>query len=142
MTITEGKTVSIEYTLKLENEEVVDTNVGGEPLKFTQGSKQIIPGLEKEMEGMGVGDSKQVTVTPEEGYGPVYQEAVAEFSKDSLPPDVWKVGAVVQGKSQAGQVLRGFVTEINEDDDKATIDFNHPLAGKTLLFDVKVLEVQ
>jgi FKBP-type peptidyl-prolyl cis-trans isomerase SlyD len=140
MTISEGSTVSIEYTLTLEDKEVVDTNKGGQPLTFVYGSKQIIPGLEKEMVGMQIGESKQVIVQPEEGYGPVLEQAIIEVGKEQLPADAWEVGAHVQSQSPGGQVVRGQVTALQ--DDKATIDFNHPLAGKTLFFDVKVLDIQ
>ena len=140
MTITSGKTVSIEYTLTLENKEVVDSNVGGEPLTFVHGSNQIIPGLETAMEGMKVGDTKKVTVNPEDGYGPVIQEAIIEVEKDQLPEGARKVDALVQAQGPDGQMLRGQVTELK--DDKAIVDFNHPLAGKTLFFDVKVIDIQ
>lgn len=70
MSISQGKTISIEYTLKLEDKTVVDSNVGGGPLTYIHGSHQIIPGLEKALEGMKIGDIKEVTVKPEEGYGP------------------------------------------------------------------------
>ena len=140
MTISEGSTVSIEYTLTLEDKEVVDTNKGGQPLTFVYGSKQIIPGLEKEMAGLHIGDSKQVTVQPEEAYGPVLEQAIIEVDKERLPAEARQVGAHVQSQSPEGQVVRGQVTALQ--DDKATIDFNHPLAGKTLYFDVKVLDIQ
>lgn len=140
MTISEGKTVSIEYTLTLEDKEVIDTNVGGEPLTYVHGSNQMIPGLEKAMEGMQVGESMNVTVAPEDGYGQTVQEAIIEIDKAQLPPEVFKVGAHVQGQAQEGQVVRGQVTGI--DGHTAVIDFNHPLAGKTLFFDVKVLEIK
>lgn len=140
MTITSGKTVSLEYTLTLENKEVVDSNMGGEPLTYVQGSSQIIPGLETAIEGLKVGDTKQVTVNPEDGYGPVIQEAVVEVEKDQLPEGACQVEAQVQAQGPDGQILRGQVTELK--DDKAIIDFNHPLAGKTLVFDVKVLDIQ
>ena len=140
MTIAEGKTVSIEYTLTLEDKEVIDTNVGGQPLTYVHGSNQIIPGLEKAMLGMQVGDSRNVTVEPEEGYGHTIEEAIIEVEKEQLPPEVFKVGAQVQGQGQEGQVVRGQVTGI--DGDTAVIDFNHPLAGKTLFFDIKVLDIK
>ena len=140
MTIAEGKTVSIEYTLTLEDKEVIDTNVGGQPLTYVHGSNQIIPGLEKAMEGMQEGESMNVTVEPEEGYGHTIEEAIIEVEKEQLPPEVFKVGAQVQGQGQEGQVVRGQVTGI--DGDTAVIDFNHPLAGKTLFFDIKVLDIK
>jgi FKBP-type peptidyl-prolyl cis-trans isomerase SlyD len=140
MTISEGRTVSIEYTLTLENKEVIDSNVGGEPLTYVQGSRQIIWGLEKELTGMRVGDSKEVTVTAEEGYGPLQEEAFVNVNKDQLPEEAWKVGAQVQGQGPQGQIVRGKVAKINKDE--ATIDFNHPLAGKTLFFAVKILDIE
>ena len=71
MIVSDGKTISMEYTLTLEDKKVLDTNVGGAPLSFTQGSHQIILGLESALKGMKVGESKQVTVAPEQGYGPI-----------------------------------------------------------------------
>lgn len=140
MTITTGKTVSIEYTLTLENKEVVDTNVGNDPLTYVQGSSQIIPGLENAMDGMKVGETKQVTVEPEDGYGPVIQEAIVEIDREQLPQGACEVDALVQAQGPDGQVLRGQVTKV--EDDKAVVDFNHPLAGKKLFFDVKVIDIQ
>ena len=140
MTITPGKSVSIEYTLTLEDKKVVDTNVGGEPLTYVQGSSQIIPGLETAMEGLKVGDTKQVKVNPEEGYGPVIQEAIVEVETEQLPEGARRVDAQVQAQSPDGQILRGQVTELK--DGKAVVDFNHPLEGKILVFDVKVLDIQ
>jgi FKBP-type peptidyl-prolyl cis-trans isomerase SlyD len=140
VTVTSGEKISIEYTLTLENKEVADTNVGREPLTFEQGSHQIIPGLEKAIEGMKVGENRKVTIKPEDAYGPVVKEAVIEVNKDKLPSDALKVDAQVQAKSPEGQVLVGRVTEIKGD--KAVVDFNHPMAGKTLFFDVKVLTIE
>lgn len=140
MSIAEGRTVSVEYTLTLQDKKVLDTNKGGQPLTFVYGAKQIIPGLEKEMAGMKIGESKNVTVKPEEGYGPVIEQAIIEVDKDKLPDEAWQVGAHVQGQGPDGRVVRGQVTTLQED--KATVDFNHPLAGKTLYFEVKVLDIQ
>jgi len=138
--ITEGSNVSVEYTLTLQDEGVIDTNKDGQPLTFVYGAKQIIPGLEKAMTGMKIGESKNVTVQPEDGYGPVLEEAIIEVGKDQLPADAWQIGAHIQGQSPEGQVVRGQVKQLQ--DDMATIDFNHPLAGKTLFFEVKVLDIQ
>ena len=140
MIIAEGSNVSVEYTLTLQGEGVIDTNKNGQPLTFVYGAKQIIPGLEKAMTGMKVGESKNVTVQPQDGYGPIIEEAIIEVDKDQLPPDAWQVGAHIQGQGPEGQVVRGQVKDLQ--DDKATIDFNHPLAGKTLFFEVQVLDIQ
>ena len=139
MNISSGKKISIEYTLTLESKEVADTNVGREPLTFEQGSHQIIPGLEKAIEGMKVGESKKVMIKPEDAYGPVVKDAIIEVSKDRMPPNAWKIDAQVQAKGP-DQTLVGRVTKINGE--TATVDFNHPMAGKTLFFDVKVLDIQ
>ena len=140
MKVVEGKDVSIEYTLRLEDKSVVDSNVGSDPLIYRQGNKQIVPGLESELEGMAVGESKKVTVNPKEGYGEVNPDAFLEVEKKQIPPDALKVGAVVVGKDRDGRPLRPRVSEIKEN--TVLLDFNHPLAGKTLVFDVKVVAVK
>ncbi|WNM57449.1 FKBP-type peptidyl-prolyl cis-trans isomerase [Candidatus Nitrospira allomarina] len=140
MTVSEGKSISMEYTLTLENKEVLDSNVGGEPLTFTQGSHQIIPGLETALDGMKAGERKQVTVAPEEGYGKVDPQAIQEVPIDQIPPDARKVGVQLQGKDGQGRVVHPTVTEVK--DQVVVLDFNHPLAGKTLYFDVKILDVK
>ena len=140
MKVVEGKDVSIEYTLRLEDKSVVDSNVGSDPLVYRQGNKQIVPGLESELAGMAVGESKKVTVVPKEGYGEVNPEAFLEVEKKQIPPDALKVGAVVVGKDRDGRPLRPRVSKIKEN--TVLLDFNHPLAGKTLVFDVKVVAVK
>jgi FKBP-type peptidyl-prolyl cis-trans isomerase SlyD len=139
-TVAEGNEVSIEYTLTLEDKEVVDTNVGGEALTYTQGTGQIIPGLESALEGMKVGESKHVKVPPQEGYGVVNPQAYQEVPKENVPAEAQKVGAQLMGRDGNGRVVRPRVSEIK--DKTVVLDFNHPLAGKTLFFDVKVLDVQ
>ena len=140
MSVAKGKEVSLEYTLRLENKEVVDSNVGKQPLVYTQGSQQIIPGLERELEGLVKGDTKVVTVAPKDGYGDVDPKAFQEVEKDKIPADAQKVGAQLQGKDASGRVFRTTVKEIKEK--TILLDFNHPLAGKTLVFDVKILGVK
>lgn len=140
MTVSDGKTISMEYTLTLENKEVLDTNVGGEPLTFTQGSHEIIPGLETALVGMKAGETKKVTVAPEQAYGEINPQAIQEVPIDQIPPDARKVGVQLQGKDGQGRVVLPKVTEVKEQ--VVVLDFNHPLAGKTLYFDVKILDVQ
>ena len=114
--------------------------MGGEPLIYVQGSHAIIPGLEKAMEGMKAGENRQITVKPEEGYGKVEAEALVEVDKKQVPPDAQKGGAQLQGQNEQGQVFTARVLEVK--DEKILLDFNHPLAGKTLYFDIKVLSVK
>jgi FKBP-type peptidyl-prolyl cis-trans isomerase SlyD len=139
MSISAGKEVSIEYTLKLEDQTMVDTNVGDQPLTYTHGSHQIIPGLEKALEGMKIGESKKVTVKPEEGYGPVDPNAFMEADKKLIPSDALKVDSLLQGQDNNGRAFTARVSEIKEQ--TVVLDLNHPLAGKTLYFDVKVLNI-
>ncbi len=140
MIIEKGKTVSFEYTLTLEDNEVIDTNVGADPMTFTHGSSQIIPGLEDQMKGMKTGDIKKVTVKAEDGYGPIIPEAIIELKTEQVPENSLKIGAMLQTKSPDGQIVRGRITEIKGE--KTVLDLNHPLAGKTLFFDVKVLDIK
>lgn len=139
-TVSTGKHVAVEYTLKLDEKTVFETNVGSSPFTYVQGSQQIVSGLEKAMEGMKVGEHKRVTVSPEEGYGMVSQEAFVEVAKAEIPSEAQKVGTVLQGQGPNGKILRARVAEIK--DDSVVLDFNHPLAGKTLHFDVKVVDIQ
>lgn len=140
MSVSDGKTISIEYTLTLEDKKVMDSNVGGKPLDFTQGAHQIIPGLETALKGMKVGESKQVTVAPEQGYGPINPQAFQEVPIDKIPEEARKVGQQLRGKDAQGQMVQARVSEVNEQ--MVVLDYNHPLAGKPLFFDVKILNIQ
>lgn len=140
MTVSSGTQVSIEYTLRLEDEAVIDTNVGSDPLTYVHGSQQIIPGLEKGLDGMKIGESRRVTVKPDEAYGPVNPEAFKEIEKEKLPPDALKVGAQLEGRDGSGQPVYARVAEVK--DRTVVLDLNHPLAGKTLYFEIKVLDIQ
>jgi len=139
MIVSNGKQVSLEYTLKLDDQSVVDTNVGKEPLKVTQGSHQIIPGVEKQIEGMAVGEKKQFSVAPTEGYGTIDPKAFQEIDKKMVPADAQKVGTQLEGKTAEGRKVFPRISEVKNE--TVVLDFNHPLAGKTLYFDVKVLDV-
>jgi FKBP-type peptidyl-prolyl cis-trans isomerase SlyD len=140
ITISDGKTISMEYTLTLEDKKVLDTNVGDAPLNFTQGSHQIIPGLEAALEGMKVGETKQVTVDPEQGYGVINPKAIQEVPIEKIPEEARKVGTQLQGKDAQGRMVQARVSEVKEQ--VVMLDYNHPLAGKKLFFDVKILDIQ
>jgi FKBP-type peptidyl-prolyl cis-trans isomerase SlyD len=140
MTVQDGKRVSIEYTLRLEDQSVVESNVGEEPLQFTQGAHEIIPGLEDALAGLTVGDTHQVTVAPEEAYGPIHPDGFQEVDKQQVPEDAWKVGAQLIARDEVGNERPLRVHEVR--DNTIIVDLNHPLAGKTLIFDVKVLAVE
>ena len=136
--IAKGTVVHLEYTLTDDSGKVIDSNKGKNPLVYTQGSGQIIPGLDKALLGMHEGETKQVTVPPEEAYGANDPRAVMEVSKDRVPSNV-QVGTWLQGRNQNGQPIQALVKEIKEQ--VVILDFNHPLAGKTLNFDIKILSV-
>jgi len=137
-TVSNGKVISLEYTLKLEDGQVVDTNVGQDPLTYTQGANQIIRGVEAAVEGMEIGQAKQAVVSPQEGYGDPDPDAFHEIPKDKVPQEA-KVGTQLHGKDASGREIRPIVSAIK--DDTVLLDFNHPLAGKTLYFDLKVLNI-
>ncbi|MGH7231253.1 MAG: FKBP-type peptidyl-prolyl cis-trans isomerase [Nitrospiraceae bacterium] len=133
--VTDGMKVSLEYTLTLPDKTVVDSTVGRVPISFIQGQHQIVPGLEKALAGMSVGQQKKVDVSPEQGYGVYDKTARATVEKSKVPPDV-KVGTML--RSANGQP----VTVLEVSDKSVVLDLNHPLAGKQLTFDVKIVKVE
>ena len=135
-----GSEVSFDYTLTDDSGKVVDSSKGREPMHYVHGKGQIIPGLEKELAGMAVGNEKKVTVKPEEAYGPVDPRAFQEIAKEKLPPEALKVGTMLMAKGPQGQGVPVRVHEIKEN--TVIMDFNHPLAGKTLSFDVKITDIK
>ncbi len=139
-TIGTGKRVSLEYTLTLEDQTVFDTNVGKDPLVYTHGSKQIVPGLEKQLTGLQVGDTKEVEVSPEDGYGALDPNRVQEVPKESIPEESRAVGETLYGSGPDGQTMVVKVKEVK--DTTVILDLNHPLAGQKLFFAVKVLKVE
>jgi FKBP-type peptidyl-prolyl cis-trans isomerase SlyD len=136
--IKEGSRVSLEYTLSDDAGKVLDSNKGAEPFAYTHGARQIVPGLESALVGLKVGDVKKVIVKPEDGYGKVDPKAQVEVGRERVPPDV-KVGSELTGRAANGETRAVRVKEIN--DKSVVLDLNHPLAGKTLVFDVRILSV-
>ncbi len=135
-----GKQVSFEFTLRLDDQIVLDTNIGGKPLSYIHGLEQLMPGLEKGLAGLRVGESKKVVVQPEEGYGPIDNHAFMEAKKSNIPPEALKVGSIVEGQDSTGRPIYPRIKEIS--DHEVILDYNHPLAGKILYFDVKVLDIK
>ena len=140
LAIENGATVHLEYTLKDNTGAVLDSNKGGSPITFTHGEHQLVPGLEKALDGMHAGEEKQVTVKPEDGYGHVNPTAQTEVPKTMLPPDSLVVGSQLVARGRRGETMLVRIKEIKES--TVIIDLNHPLAGKTLFFDVKVTGVE
>ena len=137
--IEKGSTVRIEYTVTDEAGKLLDTNKGGKSLQFTHGRREMIPGVERQLLGMHPGEEKKVVVTPEEGYGAVDPAAQTEVPREVVPPESQEVGKRLLARSESGQPRLVMVKEVKER--TVVLDLNHPLAGKTLLFDVKVLGV-
>lgn len=138
--IKNGSMVSLEYTLSDDKGKMIESNKGKGPLNYTQGKGQLIPGLEKELVGMAVGGTKKVKVKPEDAYGPVNPKAFQEIPKANLPAEALKVGATLVARNPQGQSIPVRVHEIKEK--TVVMNFNHPMAGKTLSFDVKVLDIK
>ncbi len=139
-TVRAGKQVLFEFTLRLDDQIVLDTNVGGEPLSYVHGLQQLMPGLEKGLAGLRVGESKKLVVQPEEGYGPVDKHAFMESKKSNIPPESLKIGAVIKARDSTGRPMYPRIKEIGETE--VILDYNHPLAGKVLYFDVMVLDIK
>lgn len=138
--VKDGLMISLDYTLKSPDGNVIETNKGREPLRYIHGQKMMIPGLEKELTGMKVGGEKHVTVKPEDAYGKINPNAVREVPKEKIPANALKVGAVLAATEPDGRVVPMTVKQINEN--TVVMDMNHPMAGKTLVFDVKVVDIQ
>ena len=136
----EGDTVKVHFTGTLEDGTVFSTTRNGEPFEFTIGDGQVISAFEKGVKGMEIGETKDITATPEEGFGPRREELVTDVDKQALPDDVQpEVGQFWQVHQENGALVNVVVTEVKED--TVTIDANHPLAGKTLNFQVELLSL-
>lgn len=138
--IQDGSVVDLEYTVSLQQGEVIQSNKGQEPFTYTHGQGQILPGLERELSGMNAGDEKKIRLDPNDAYGPVNPQAFQDVPRDKLPAEGLEVGATFSMRDNQGKSLSVRVHEIQQD--KVILDLNHPLAGKTLVFDVKVLNVK
>jgi FKBP-type peptidyl-prolyl cis-trans isomerase SlyD len=140
LTIQDGQVVSMDYVLFVDNE-IVDASDEGEPLLFIQGQGNIITGLENALYGLVVGDEKSVIVTAEDGYGVVDDEAFVDVPKDQFPGEIpLEIGTELQVRSQDGEVMAATIAIV--DDATIRLDFNHPLAGKELHFDVKIVDIR
>ncbi|TLD96041.1 peptidylprolyl isomerase [Helicobacter jaachi] len=139
--IAPNKVVSIEYEVfNQADNALLDSNKGGSPLEFLVGSGQIISGLENALIGANVGDNIKATIQPEDAYGTYQSDFVQEVPREQFENIDLKAGMTVFGQSEDGQVTQVSVKDFN--DKFVIIDYNHPLAGKTLDFDVKVLDVR
>ena len=141
LTVADGLVVSLDYTLRLDDDQVIDTTADGDPLQFLQGGEQIIPGLEKTLYGMAVGDKKRVELAPDEGYGNRNPDAVELVPHEAFPSDVELTeGMGLQLRDPSGQEVVAYVAEIRPE--AVVLDLNHPLAGETLFFEVKIANLR
>jgi len=136
--VEDGMTVQIEYTLTVDGEQIDSTENRGEPLLYVHGREELIPGLERRLTGLSVGDELDVIVNPEEGYGLVDPGLFVEMPRSRMPRDMApKVGADVRGINEDGTSFRATIVSMS--DETVRLNLNHPLAGKTLRFHVRVV---
>jgi FKBP-type peptidyl-prolyl cis-trans isomerase SlyD len=138
--IKNGSLVRFEYTLSDEDGKVLQSNKGKDPITYTHGLHEVIPGLEKGLSGMEINEEKSFCVQPEEGYGPLDPNAFKEVPKTEIPAAAQKVGTALNARGPEGDNHVIHVCEVKQE--TVMLDFNHPLAGKTLNFDVKVLDIE
>jgi len=139
MAIEANQIVSIEYEVK-DGDKVVDSNVGGDALVFMFGKGQIIPGLENGIVNMGIGDKSEILVKPEDAYGEYNAEATQEVPADQFAGIDLDLGMTLYGQGEDGGTVQVVVKEIKGE--TIVIDFNHPLAGKELMFSVAINNIR
>lgn len=138
-TVTDNKVVAINYQLNDEDGNLLDASEG-EPLEYLQGHHNIVPGLESELAGMAVGEKKKVVVKPEDGYGTYDPELQMKVERSEFGKHKLQEGMTIELHSDAGEVMEAQITGI--DDKMVHLDANHPLAGKTLYFDVEIAAIR
>ena len=135
-----GDTVKIHYTGTLDDGSRFDSSEGRDPLEFTLGSGQVIPGFDKAVEGMAVGDTKKVNISPEDAYGPRHEQMIQEVPREALPDDLEpEVGMGLQAQRPDGAMLDLTITAVGEE--SITVDGNHPLAGQALNFELELVDI-
>lgn len=140
MAVEDGKKVTFHFTLTVDKK-VIQTSEGKEPMSYTHGSGQIIPGLAAEIEGMNEGEDKTIMVSAQDAYGEANPEAFKELPKSSLPEGLTpQKDIMLQISTPEGQAIPARISEVKEE--SIVIDMNHPLAGKDLQFDVKVVSIE
>jgi FKBP-type peptidyl-prolyl cis-trans isomerase SlyD len=141
MSILTNKVISFNYTLKDDEGTILDSSANKEPLTFLSGSQQIIPKLEEALSGMIIGSKKNIKIAAADAYGEYSEDAIQKIKMDQFPKEAnIEVGMTYIANSPDGKQMPFLVSEINEQD--ITVDFNHPLAGKNLEFDVELLDVR
>jgi peptidylprolyl isomerase len=135
-----GDTVRVHYTGTLSDGSQFDSSRGGEPLEFTVGSGQLISGFDAAVDGMSVGETKTVTIPSDQAYGDHNPEMMREVPRSVIPAEIeLEVGMVLSANGPEGQTLHFKVVEFDEE--KVSVDGNHPLAGQDLIFDLELVSV-
>ncbi len=135
----EGDTVKIHYMGTLEDGSIFDSSKGREPLKFTLGQHEVIPGFEEAVLGMKVGETKKISIPPKQAYGEINPEFIQKVPRSQLPQGDFKPGTQLVAYTQDEKTQIFTVIECNQD--QVTLDGNHPMAGKTLNFDLELVEI-
>lgn len=139
--IADDMVVGLDYRLRLDDGEVVETSANGEPLEFLQGQGHIVSGLEQALYGMALGDKKSVEIEPADGYGEADPNAFEVIPRDTFPPDLeLPPGKHLHMRDQSGKDFTAIVVETRPN--SVLLDFNHPLAGETLFYDVKIASLR
>lgn len=139
--VKENDTVKVHYTGKLTDGQVFDTSQGKDPIEFTLGKGQLIPGFEKGLLDMKVNEKKTITIPKEEAYGEPREDLVQEVEKNQLPEEIKpEVGMGLVSRTPDGREMNLVVAEVKEE--TIVVDGNHPLAGKDLVFDLEVVEIK
>lgn len=135
-----GDKVRLHYTGTLDDGSQFDSSAGRDPLEFTVGSGQIIPGLDREIPGMVVGDKKTVVIAPADAYGESHPDAIQAIPRSNVPAEIpLELGLQLQMQSPSGQIVP--VTVVGITDEEVTLDANHPLAGKALTFAIELVSI-
>ncbi|MBW2981615.1 peptidylprolyl isomerase [Candidatus Woesearchaeota archaeon] len=138
--VKKGDKIKVDYTGKLDDGTVFDTSEGKAPLEFEAGAGKIIKGFDNAVMGMEVGEEKEVKIEPKDAYGDPNPNMMKKIPRDKLPPEpAPKEGMMLALKTPDGKQFPAKITEVN--DKEITIDLNHPLAGKTLNFKIKVVDI-
>lgn len=137
--IQNGNVIDVHYTGKLTDGSVFDSSEGRDPLRFQVGSGQIIPGFEQAIMGKNIGEKVTVNIPADDAYGQIREDLIVSVPKTQMPGEV-QVGQPLQAQGDNGQTINVIVKEVNEEN--VMIDGNHPLAGKELVFDIEVVEIE
>ena len=138
--IGQNSTVTLHFALKFDSGDVIDSNFDKDPATFTVGDSSLLPGFERKLFGLKTGDKRSFAVQPEEGFGTPNEQNVQVMPRNQFDDMELDYGVLVIFKDAAGAEMPGVVKEYN--DKQVTVDFNHPLAGKVITFDVEIIQVQ